>query len=78
MQLEFLQPSATGSFLPSADANYHQTREILETIWILAQRDSTGTEEADLGAEALGVCGNFEESLCGAAEQQSVDHLLVL
>jgi hypothetical protein len=35
-------------------------------------------EEADLGAEALGVCGNFEESLCAAAEQQSIDHLLVL
>ena len=35
-------------------------------------------EEADLSAEALGVCGNFEESLCAAAEQQSIDHLLVL
>ena len=35
-------------------------------------------EEADLGAEALGVCGNFEESLRAAAEQQSIDHLLVL
>ena len=35
-------------------------------------------EETDLGAEALGVRGNFEESLCAAAEQQSIDHLLVL
>ena len=35
-------------------------------------------EEADLGAEASGVCGNFDESLCARAEQQSVDHLLVL
>jgi hypothetical protein len=35
-------------------------------------------EEADLGAKAPGVCGNFDESLCARAEQQSVDHLLVL
>jgi hypothetical protein len=35
-------------------------------------------EEPDLAAEALGVCGNFDESLCAAAKQQSVDHLLVL
>ena len=35
-------------------------------------------EEADLGAEAPGVCGNFDESLCAAAEQQSVDHFFVL
>ena len=35
-------------------------------------------EEADRGAEASGVCGNFDESLCARAEQQSVDHLLVL
>jgi hypothetical protein len=35
-------------------------------------------EEADLGAEAFAVCGNFDESLCARAEQQSVDHLLVL
>jgi len=26
-------------------------------------------EESNLAAEALGVCGNFEESLCAAAEQ---------
>jgi hypothetical protein len=36
------------------------------------------TEEADLGAEVPGVCGNFDESLCTAAEQQCVDYLLVL
>jgi hypothetical protein len=36
------------------------------------------TEEADLGAESFRVCGNFEESLCAAAEQKSVNHLLVL
>ena len=35
-------------------------------------------EEADLGAEARGICGNFDESLCAAAEQQAVDQLLVL
>ena len=35
-------------------------------------------EEADLGAEASGFCGNLDESLCAAAEQQSVDHLLIL
>jgi hypothetical protein len=35
-------------------------------------------EEADLGAEAFRVCGDFDESLCAAAEQQSVDHFLVL
>lgn len=35
-------------------------------------------EEADLGTEAPGVCGNFDESLCAAAEQQSVDHFFVL
>ena len=35
-------------------------------------------EEADLGAEAPGVCGNFDERLCAAAEQQSVDHFFVL
>ena len=36
------------------------------------------TEEADVGAEAPGVGGNFDESLCAAAEQQSVDHFFVL
>ena len=36
------------------------------------------TEEADLGAEMLGVRGDFDECLCAAAEQQSVDHLFVL
>jgi len=36
------------------------------------------TEEANLGAEPPGVCGDFDESLCAAAEQQSVDHVLVL
>ena len=35
-------------------------------------------EEADLGPEVPGVCGNFDESLCAAAEQQSVDHFFVL
>jgi hypothetical protein len=35
-------------------------------------------EEADLGTEVPGVCGNFDESLCAAAEQQSVDHFFVL
>ena len=35
-------------------------------------------EEADLGAEVPGVGGNFDESLCAAAEQQSVDHCFVL
>src|SRR5258708_17485621 len=36
------------------------------------------TEEADLGAEVLGVAGNLDESLGAAAEQQRVDHFLVL
>ena len=35
-------------------------------------------EEADLGAEMPGVCGNFDESLCAAAKQHSVDHFFVL
>jgi hypothetical protein len=36
------------------------------------------TEEANLGAEMLGVCGNFDECLSTAPEQQTVDHLFVL
>ena len=35
-------------------------------------------EEADLCPEMPGVCGNFDESLCAAAEQQPVNDLLVL
>ena len=34
-------------------------------------------EKADLGAEAPGVCGHFDESLCAAAKEQSVNHLFV-
>ncbi len=35
-------------------------------------------EEADLGAEMLGVRGNFDQGLSAAAEQQPVDHFFVL
>jgi hypothetical protein len=35
-------------------------------------------EEADLGAEAPGIGGDFNESLRARAEQQSVDYFLVL
>src|SRR5258708_20239152 len=36
------------------------------------------TEEADLGVEVLGVSGNLDESLGATAEQQRVNHFLVL
>ena len=35
-------------------------------------------DEADLGAEALGVGGDLEQRLRGGAEQDVVDRLLVL
>ena len=36
------------------------------------------TEEADLGAEALWVCGDLQKCLSAAAEQQAIDDVLVL
>ena len=36
------------------------------------------TEEADLGAEVLGIGGNLQQSRCAGAEQEIVQHFLVL
>jgi hypothetical protein len=35
------------------------------------------TEEADLGAEMLGIGGNFDQCFRAAAEQQAVDQCLL-
>jgi hypothetical protein len=35
-------------------------------------------EEADLGAEMTGICGDFKQRLCARAEKQAIDQFFVL